>query len=99
MSQGVAQLLHVLEVAEEDLVVDACPEHPGLEEVHRVEVGDVDPPGVGFGAFAAVLLDVHAEETHVHSVDLLKGEKSSSTVREFVRHFPIIAVPKFIREQ
>ena len=86
VSKGVAQLLHVLQVPEEDFVVDRRPEQPGLKEVHTVQVGDVDTSGVGLGAVAAVLLDVHAEETHVDAVDLLEGEQRSSAVRELVGH-------------
>lgn len=39
-------------------------------------------PCVGRGAVRAVLLDVHAEETHVDAVDLLKRKQGFGAVRE-----------------
>ena len=74
-------------------MVDRRPEQPGLKEVHTVQVGDVNTSGVGLGTFTSVLLDVHAEEAHVDTVDLFEGEQGSGSVRELVRHLPVIAVP------
>ena len=37
-------VLAELEVADEDLVVDLRPQMAGSEEVHAVQVGDVDTP-------------------------------------------------------
>lgn len=45
--KSIAQLLHVVQVSEKDFVVNGRPEVSGLEEVDRVEVGNVHPPGVG----------------------------------------------------
>lgn len=47
MDAGMAsspQPLDVLQVADEDLVVDACPQRAWLEEVNAVQVGDIHPP-------------------------------------------------------
>ena len=93
MSQGVAQLLHVLEVTQEDLVVDRRPEESGLEEVDTVQVGDVDSPGVGLWALAPVLLDVHAEETDIHAVDLLESEQRPGAIGKLFRHVAVVTVP------
>lgn len=38
-------------------------------------------PGIWKGAVGAVLLDVHAEEAHVHAIDFLKREKCFGSVR------------------
>ena len=81
-----AQLLHVVEVAEQDLVVHRRAEVSGLEEVNGVEVGDVDAARVGRGRVRAVLLHVHAEEADVHAVDLLEGEHGAGAEREVVVH-------------
>lgn len=65
----------------------------GPEEVHRVEVRDVHPPGVGGGALASVLLDVHAEEADVGAVDLLEGEKGLGPVGKLRRHVSRVDEP------
>ena len=54
--ERVAELLHVVEVAEEDLVVDGGAEVARPEEVTRVQVGDVDAARVGRRGVGAVLL-------------------------------------------
>ena len=56
MRERVAELLHVVEVAEEDLVVDGGAEVARPEEVTRVQVGDVDAARVGRRGVGAVLL-------------------------------------------
>ena len=84
--QGVSEFLHVFQVSQEDDVVDGGPEHSRPEEVHRVEVGDVDPSRVGCRTLAAVLLHVHPEEADVDTVNLLKGKQGASTVRELFTH-------------
>ena len=85
--QGVSQLLHVVQVAEQDLVIDRSPEVSRPEEVDRVEVRDVDSSSVGHGRVRSVLLDVHAEEADVDAVDLLEGEEGSGAVRKRLAHF------------
>ena len=56
VGEGVAELLHVVEVAEEDLVVDGGAEVARPEEVRRVQVGNVDAARVGRRGIRAVLL-------------------------------------------
>ena len=56
MRERVAELLHVVEVAEEDLVVDGGAEVARPEEVRRVQVGNVDAARVGRRGIRAVLL-------------------------------------------
>ena len=56
VGEGVAELLHVVEVAEEDLVVDGGAEVARPEEVRRVQVRDVHPARVGRRRLGAVLL-------------------------------------------
>lgn len=51
-------------------------------------------PGVRERAIRAVLLNVHAEETHVHSVNLLKGEKCFGSVGEALRHLSCVYKPE-----
>ena len=54
--ERIAQLLHVVEVPEEDLVVDGGAEVARPEEVRRVQVGDVHATRVGRRGLGAVLL-------------------------------------------
>ena len=56
MRERVAELLHVVEVAEEDLVVDGGAEVARPEEVRRVQVRDVHPARVGRRRLGTVLL-------------------------------------------
>ena len=58
VGEGVAELLHVVEVAEEDLVVDRGAEVARPEEVRRVQVGDVHAPRVRRRRLRAVLLEM-----------------------------------------
>lgn len=51
-------------------------------------------PGVRERAIRAVLLNVHAEETHVHSVNLLKGEKCFGSVGEALAHLSCVYKPE-----
>ena len=88
------QPLDILQVAYEDLVVDTCAQVSRLEEVHTVQIGDVNPPLIGRRAVRAVLLHVHAEEADVGSVDVLKGKKSLGPVGEGLAHLPTIHKPK-----
>lgn len=82
----IAQLLHIVHVAEQDLVVDGRTVLARTEEVNRVEVGDVDASGVRCRALRSVFLDVHAEETDIDAVHLLEGEQSLGPVRELLHH-------------
>ena len=86
MCQGETQLLHIVQVAEKDLVIHGRSEVSGLEEVNRVQVGDVDAPGVRGGGVRAILLDVHAKETGIDAVDLLERKHRTGTEREVVIH-------------
>lgn len=74
--------LDVLQVAQQDLVVDSSPEVSRFEEVHAVQVRDVHSSLIGRRAVRAVLLNVHAEKTHVCSVDVLKRKQGFHPVRE-----------------
>lgn len=50
-------------------------------------------PSVWEWALRAVLLHVHAKETHVHAVNLLKGEKCFGSVRKRLGHFSRVHKP------
>ena len=56
--ERVAELLHVVEVAEQDLVVDRRAEVARPEEVRRVQVGDVHAARVRRRCLGAVLLEM-----------------------------------------
>ena len=56
--ERVAELLHVVEVAEQDLVVDRRAEVARPEEVRRVQVGDVYAPRVRRRRLGTVLLEI-----------------------------------------
>ena len=66
-------------------MVDECPEVFGVEEVDTVQVGDVDPPGVGSRTIRAVLLDMEAEETDFTAINLFKDKQSFCPVGELLR--------------
>ena len=51
-------------------------------------------PGVREGTLRAVLLDVHAEEAHVHPVDLLKRKKCFGSVWEGLHHLTRVHEPE-----
>lgn len=55
-------------------------------------------PGVREKAIRAVLLHVHAEETHVHAVNLLEGEKCFGSVGEAFRHLSCVDKPETKQE-
>ena len=74
-------------------MVDRGSKVAGLEKVDRVEVGHVDAPRVGLGTLRPVLLDVHAEEAHVHPVLLLEGKHGAGPVRKVVQHLSSVNVP------
>lgn len=50
-------------------------------------------PSVGEWALRAVLLHVHAKETHVHAINLLKGEKCFGSVGKGLWHFACVHKP------
>lgn len=89
----VPKLFDVIQVAQKDFMVDCSSELSWFEEVYGVEVGDVDPPGVRRGTLWAVLLHMHAEETHVRAVDLLKRKQSFRPVWELIRKISILHEP------
>ena len=86
VSEREAHLLHVVEIAEKNLVIDRRSEVSRPEEVDRVEVGDVHTARVGHRRVGAVLLHVHAEEADVDAVDLLEGEERAGAVGERLTH-------------
>lgn len=90
--------LDILQVAQQDLVVHGRPEVPWLEEVHAVQVGDVYPPLVGLRAVRAVLLNVHAEKTHLGPIDVLEGEQGLHPIREGLGHLAVVHEPELERE-
>lgn len=85
--------LDILQVAKQDLVVDSSPEMSRSEEVHAVQVRDVHSSLVGRRAVRAVLLDVHAEEAHICSVDVLKCKQGFHPVREGLGHLSAVNKP------
>ena len=92
--QGETQLLHVVEIAEKNLVVDRRSEMPRPEEVNGVEIGDVNATRVGHGGVRAVLLNVHTEEANVDAVNLFEGEKCPRSIRKRFTHFASVNEPK-----
>lgn len=50
-------------------------------------------PGVGERALRAVLLYVHAEETHIDAIDLLESEKCFGSVGEALSHLVVVDKP------
>ncbi len=66
---------------------------PGLEKVHRIQVGHVNPAGVRGLALGPVLLHVHAKEAYVDAVLLLEGKHGPGAVWEVVRHLARVNVP------
>ena len=91
-TRGEPALLHVLQVSDENLVVAVGAKRAALAGGHldagrpevfdRVEVGEVHAAGVGRRALAAVLLDVDAQEAHVHALNLLEEQENLGSVRE-----------------
>jgi hypothetical protein len=81
----VTQLLHVVHVPQQYLVVDGGPELARFEKMNRVQVGDVDAPGVRRRTLGSVLLDVHPEKAHVDAVYFLESEQSFRPVGELRR--------------
>lgn len=60
------------------------------EEVDRVEIRDVNPSGVRWRTFAAVLLHMHTEKTDVGAVDFFEREQSLRAVRKFAGHVTVL---------
>lgn len=83
----------VLQVANQDLVVDGSSEVSRLEEVHAVQVRDVHSSLIGRRAVRAVLLNVHAEKTHIRSVDVLERKEGFHPVREGLGHLSAVNKP------
>ena len=50
-------------------MINCSSEVPRLEEVDRVQIGDVDPPCIWLGTLAAVLLQKYLALTHCTLVD------------------------------
>lgn len=65
-------------------MIDSCSELSRPEEVDRVQVGNVDSPRVWTGTLRAILLDVHAKETDIGAVHLLKRKQSLGSVGELI---------------
>lgn len=86
--------LDILQVAQQDLVVDSSPEVSRFEKVHAVQVRDVHPSLIGRRAVRAVLLNVHAEKTHISSVDVLKRKQGFHPVREGLGHLAAVHKPE-----
>lgn len=74
-------------------MVDDSPEVSRLEEVHAVQVRDVNSSLIGRRAVRAVLLNVHAEKTHICSVDVLKCKQGFHPVGEGLRHLSTVNKP------
>jgi len=74
-------------------MVDARAQVAGLEEVHAVQVGDVNAPLVGRWTVGAILLHVHAEEAHIHSVNLFEGKKCFGSVGKCLGHVACVHEP------
>lgn len=82
--------LYVFQVAQQDFVVDSRSEVSRFEEVYAVQVGDVHSPLIGWWAVGAVLLHVHAKETHFCSIYVLEGKQSFQSVREGLGHLSTV---------
>lgn len=86
VSEGVTELLHVVQVPQKDLVVDRCAKVSRFEEVNRVQIGNINASRVRRRRIRTVFLDVHAKEAHIHTINLLKGEHGPSSIREVILH-------------
>ena len=82
----VAELLCVVQIADENLVVDIGAVDFRPEVVHRVQVGDVDTSRVRRLTSSIILLHVHAEQNDVDALDFLKGEDRLRSVRVAFGH-------------
>lgn len=84
---------HILQVPQQDLVVDSRPEVSRFEEVHTVQIGDVNSSLIGRWAVRAILLDMHPKKTHICSVNVFKGKQSFHPVWEGLRHLSAVHKP------
>lgn len=74
-------------------MVDNSPEVSRLEEVHAVQIRDVHSSLIGRRAVRAVLLDVHAEKTHICSVNVLECKQGFHPVWEGLGHLSGVNKP------
>lgn len=74
-----ATLLDESKVLDEDLVIDGRAEAARLEIVDRVEVGNVDASAIGSRTIMPILVDVHAKEKNVNTMNLLKEKDALCT--------------------
>lgn len=88
------QPLDILQVSQQDLVVDNSSEVSRFKEVHAVQIWDVHSSLIGRGTVWAVLLNVHAEKTHICSVDVLERKQGFHPVREGLRHLSGVHKPQ-----
>ncbi len=68
--------------------------HCFLKSVVSLKNPSKSLPGVRDRAIRAILLHVHAEETHIHSVNLLKCEKCFGSVGEALGHLSCVYKPE-----
>lgn len=93
MSCHIPQFLHILEISDEDLMVNSCPEAAGPEEMNTVQIRYVYTPCIWWGAIRAVFLHMHPKKAHIDSIDLLKSEECFGTIWERFRHLSRIHKP------
>lgn len=74
-------------------MVDSSSEVSRFEEVHTVQVRDVHSSLIGRRTVRAVLLNMHAEKTHVCSIDGLKCKQGFHPVREGLGHLSRVNEP------
>lgn len=94
MGHGVAQLLHIVQVTKQNLMVDCRSELARSEEMHRVQVGDVNPPGVRIGALRSIFLHVHAKEAYIRAIDLFKCKQCFGSVGKLIGQLTWVAKSK-----
>lgn len=83
-------MFRIVEVAEKNFVVDCCPKLSRLEEVHRIKIGNVNSPRVGWRTLATVLLDMHAKEADIGAVNLFESEQCFGSIRKLPRHIAVV---------
>lgn len=93
VSKREAQLLHVVQVPEQNLVINRSTEMSRPEKVNRVEVCNVNSASVRHRRIGSIFLNVHTEEANVNAVDLLESEQGPSPIRKSLAHFSGVNKP------
>lgn len=83
----------ILQIAQQDLVVDSCPEVSGFEKVHTVQIRDVHSSLIWRWAVRAIFLNVHPKKTHICSIYVLKRKQGFQSVWKGLSHLSSVNKP------